>query len=77
MFHKMSLGLQCKESRAMYEKDIHLIEEVSKIVYFAIVGVTVPGLVIPKAILSYFNYYTTNLGGDAFDLSIPMWYVYK
>lgn len=39
--------------------------------------VCVPGFVIPKIFVSYFNYYTTNLGNDAFELSIPMWWVSK
>lgn len=72
--HKMSLELQCEESATMYEKVIQLMEKISKIVYFTIVGVSVPGFVIPKAIHSYLKYYTTNLEGDAFDLSMPMWY---
>lgn len=75
-FHEMFLGLQCEKSRAMYDRINNLMEKLSKIAYFAIFGVSIPGFVIPKAILSYIKYYTTNLGGDAFDLSIPMWYVH-
>lgn len=75
-FHS-TLGLKHEESRAMYEKTNHLMEKISKIVYFIIMNSSILGFVIPIAIISYLKYYTTNLGEDAFDLSIPVWYVHE
>lgn len=69
----MTLGQKCEKSTAMYEKTNQLMEKISKIVYFFIVFVCVPGFVIPKICVSYFNYFTTNLGNDAFELSEPIW----
>lgn len=69
----MNLGLRCVTSRSMYEKINHRMEKLSKIVYFGVVGVTVPGFIIPKALVSYFKYFTTDLGADAFDLPMPTW----
>lgn len=73
----MSLGLNDEKSKAKYEKINHLKEKVSKIVYFAVFGVSVPSFVIPKTISSYFEYYAINQAGDAFDFSMPLWYVLK
>lgn len=72
----MYLGLKCVASRALYEKSNHLMEKLSRIVYFIAVG-GVLGVVIPKAIVCFFKYYTTNLGRDAFDLPLPTWCVCK
>lgn len=38
------------------------------ITYYRVIG-----FVLPKAILSYFSYFTTDAGPEAFELSIPMW----
>lgn len=72
----MILGLKCKESKAIYERTNELMEKIDKILCLTIVGVSL-GFVVPKAIVSYFNYYisntTTNDGTDAFDLPMPIW----
>lgn len=36
---------------------------------------TIPGVMLPSFVMSYFNYYTTDMGGDAFNLPFPMWCV--
>lgn len=36
-----------------------------------------PGLVLLKAFGSFYRYFTTDLGRDAFELSIPIWQVLK
>lgn len=51
-----------------------LVEKLSKIIDFLIVRVSVPGSLLPKAIFCLFIYFTTDLGHDAFKLSIPLWY---
>lgn len=73
----MNLGLKYEESRVMYEETNNLMEKLSEIVELMVVGVCLPGFVIPRIIVSYFKYFTTDLGDDAFDLSIPMWSVFK
>lgn len=59
----------------MYEKTNRLTEKISKIMLFAIVYVSVPGFVLPTGIYCFFKYFTTDLGPDAFELPIPVWYV--
>lgn len=59
-------------SQAMHERTAHLLERMSEIVYFAFVMFTV-GLQLPIAIKSYFIYYTTDAGSDAFYLPILVW----
>lgn len=65
--------LKHSASRTMYAKTNNLSEKLSKIIYFLMVKVSVPGFVLPKAILSFFIYCTTDAGSDAFELSIPTW----
>lgn len=57
--------------RAVHEKCNQFIEKLSRIVYFAVIKLGVPGLVLPKAMLSYFLYYTADAGRDAFELPFP------
>lgn len=59
--------------KTLYERTNQLAEKCSEIVYFLIVSVSVPGFVLPKAILSYFLYFTTDLGSEAFETPIPIW----
>lgn len=40
-------------------------------------NVIVQCFIIPKAIVSYFLYFTTDMGNDALELPIRMWYVCK
>lgn len=58
----------------MYEKANQLAETWSKMIDFAIVHVSVPTIIFPKAIVSFFIYYTTEAGPDAFELPIPVWW---
>lgn len=57
----------------MYEKTNRQIEVVSKITHFVMVKISAPLFVLPKALLCYFLYFTTDLGSNAFELSIPTW----
>lgn len=68
-----NLGLEHTSPKIMYEKTNQLAEKISEILYFLIVKVSVPGLVLPRAALSYFVYYTTDARSDAFQLPIPTW----
>lgn len=60
-------------SRAMLRKTIQHVEKLSGMVYFVAVKLGVPGITLPKAIASYFIYFTTDSGRDAFELPYPMW----
>lgn len=68
-------GLKYPRSRAIYEQCNQLAEKITKLMQIVVVHVSVPGFVLPKAIYSYFVYFTTDLGVDAFVLPIPTWWV--
>ena len=57
----------------MYEKTDRLVEKISKIIEILIVYVSPPSFVLPNAVYSYFVYFTTDLGPDAFELPFPTW----
>lgn len=68
------LGLEIRpESEAIYIKISHQVELLSKIVYFSVVNIFLPAFLLPLAILSYFRYFFTDLGNDAFMLTVPTW----
>lgn len=69
-------GLKYLRSKATFERTNELTEKLCKIIYFLLVYVTVPGFVLPKAIYCFFIYFTTDLGNDAFELSLPTWLVF-
>lgn len=51
------------------------IEKFTHNMYFILVKITAPGLMIPNLIIGYFNYFTTDLGSEAFHLPYMEWYV--
>lgn len=66
-------GLHHPKSKKMYEKTNRLAEKCSKIICFLIMKMSIPGFVLPKAIFSYFRYFTTDAGPNAFELPILAW----
>lgn len=75
-FHTFSfkyLGLKYRASKDIYEKNDKFIEKLSEYLDFAIVKVSLPLIMLPKCIGSYFTYLTTDSGSDSFELPIPMW----
>lgn len=74
MFNRLLLGLKYPVSKELFEKTNYQIETMSKVAFFVMVKLSVPGFILPKAFVSYFKYLTTDLGPNAFDLSIPAWY---
>lgn len=50
-----------------------LVEKMSKAIHFAVIKLGVPAFILPKAIFSYFIYFTTDIGNEAFVLPFPMW----
>ena len=73
----MISGLRDPKSKKMYEEAHEAIEEWSKIVYFVTLVLSPISLVSPNAILSFYTYFTTDLGNDAFGLIVPMWCVFN
>lgn len=71
--HHSILGSKYPKSKAAYEKSNQLAEQWSKITNFVLETVSVPAIVLPKAIISFIIYYTTDAGPDAFELSVPVW----
>lgn len=57
----------------MIEKTHHFVEKSCKTAYFIIVQVAVPSVILPKAIVSYFIYFTTDADRSAFELSFQGW----
>lgn len=55
-------------SKAIYEEANDLVEKWSKIIASAFTRITAPGLMLPYIIMSYFMYFTTDSGTDAFVL---------
>lgn len=72
-YKSFPIGWSDPASKDMFEKTNMQVKKLCKIAYFAIVNVSIPCITLPEAIYSYFIYYTTNLGGNAFELSIPFW----
>ena len=56
----------------MYEKANQLADTITEIIQFGMVYVTVPAVVLPKAIICFYTYFTTDLGNDAFEMSFPL-----
>lgn len=52
----------------MYEKTNRLVEKVSNMIYIGMMKWGVPFFVLPKAIVSYVTYFTTDAGSEAFEL---------
>lgn len=63
---------QSQATRMIYDKTNRQIEKWSKIVYLAVSKFTPICMILPQCI-SFVLYLTTDLGTDAFDLSLPMW----
>lgn len=61
------------KSAAVYGKANRFAEKFSKIINFFLVRVTICLVLCPKAIVSFFVFYTTDAGPDAFELALPIW----
>lgn len=57
--------------RSKYEKTNHLVDKMSEIIHFAAIKLGVAVVVLPKAIISYFMYFTTDAGTEAIELPLP------
>ena len=73
----IQIGMVNTESELMWGNLNGKIEKWSDMFYSIIIKVTVPGLLIINFIMSYYLYFTSDLGSDAFTLPYPFWYVTK
>lgn len=69
----MFIGSECPASQQLYTETNQLVEKFTKIMYIVIVYMTMPCILLPKSIHSFYIYFTTDLGADAFELAFPMW----
>lgn len=71
-------GLKYPGSMELYERTNQRVEAASKLIYSINTYIAVPGFVLPNAIFCYFRYFVIeDLGSEAFDLSLPLWYVFE
>lgn len=70
------LGSTNAVKTTIYKKACTLVEKSSNYIYTGLVKIACPMTIIPYILWSYFMYYTTDLGRDAFTLPFVLWYVY-
>lgn len=66
------LGIKYPVRKRLYKKTNRRVETLCKImdsIFLSIVLI----IIIPKATICYFKYFLTDLGMDAFEMSLPMW----
>lgn len=66
-------GLENQISAAIYAKVNERVELCTKIFYYALTNFTTPGIMAPKFVISFYLYFSTDLGEDAFSLPYPVW----
>lgn len=64
IFLEMSIPV----SKFLFKKVMNKLEEWNKKFYFVFVYCSLPGIVIPNIIISYYVYFTTDFGTDSFRL---------
>lgn len=60
-------------SATILEETNEFVEKWTKIGVIATSYVAVPCIVAPKVLISFYVYFMTDSGNDAFDLPVPMW----
>lgn len=67
------LGLENSELKKLYIKTGRIIELMSKAILLVFMYIIPPMFVLPNSILSFYAFFTTDLGNDAFEMPFPMW----
>lgn len=67
-------GFKKTASKAIYENLFAKTEKWAELIYIANVKVTLPCLTIPDFVKSFYVYFTTDVGGDAFQLPVYAWW---
>lgn len=74
-FEMMSFqGSKYPASRPMYEETNRTVEKWTEIVAFVMAKATPLSWIAPKVIISYYLYFTSDMGDGAFELPLPIWY---
>lgn len=63
-------------AKLYYEKTSRRIEIWATIFDITINKLTIPGVMLPQFTISYFKYFTTDLGAESFSLPFPTWCVF-
>lgn len=71
--HFLHSGSKYSASKIIYIETVEQSEIGSEIVDFVIAKCIPVAFMLPKPILSYFKYFTTDAGPDAFELTFPLW----
>lgn len=74
-FNGFILGYENPTSRVIYEHCNQLVEQLSRIGFVVIAIATPVSYVLPKAIISYFKYFSTDLEDEAFELPLFYWWM--
>lgn len=74
LYNGIHAGTDCLATRVAYIETNNRVEKWCKIADFILARFISIAFMLPKPILSYFMYFTTNLGPDAFELTFPVWY---
>lgn len=67
-------GLENPVSQTIYKKFNQKTEKITSIINSAAIKILYPNILMPTLIASFYAYFTTDLGNDAFQLPFPYWY---
>lgn len=70
---QLSAGSVSPSSKLIYDKFNGYVDIFCKYMYIGLVKMVPIGSMLPLLIISYFSYYITDSGEDAFVLPFPMW----
>ena len=74
LYWKISIpALKYTASKSMFRTTNQIVEIMSRIIFFIMLKLTPALTYVPWSIYIYFNYFTTDLGNDAFELPMPIW----
>ena len=68
-------GMENPQSKQTYVKLNENIEKWTGVFYFFMVQLSVPAVTMPQFIISFYLYFTTDLGAEAFNLPFVIWCV--
>ena len=68
-----NLGLENPTSAAIYVNVNERVETWTKLIDFALIKFSIPGVIAPKFIISFYLYFWSDLEADAFSLPFPIW----
>lgn len=60
----------CPKQKERFDRANGMVEFLSRAIHFIVVEAGVPGIILPKAILSFYKYVATDAKNDAFQLAV-------